>query len=65
MKKYLIISIVFLLYSCNNIIQDNIIVSKTEINQDGKHKYKIYLNSFFGETILYTNRVYIVGDKLK
>lgn len=65
MKKLITLLVVLTLCSCNNIISENIIVSKIEFNEGGGTKYKVYLNSYYGETILLTDKVFTVGDTLK
>ena len=67
MKKLLLILAITLLSSCDNVRTGNLIINKIELNDNdnAKTKYKVYINTFPGETILYTNVNYKVGDTIK
>lgn len=67
MKKLILILAIILLSSCDNVRTGNLIINKIELNdnEDVKSKYKVYIDTFPGETILYTNTSYKVGDTIK
>lgn len=67
MKKLLVILFIFSLYSCEDVVEKNLIVEKVEFSSSTayKGKYKVYINTFPDNTILYTDKLYTVGDTLK
>ena len=65
MKKLIFILLSLTMISCHSVITENVIITRIELNDVEGNKYKVYLDAFPGETILYTNKVYVVGDTLK
>lgn len=66
--KKLIVAIFMLFFVyCTNLIRDNeasAVIIKIEKPQNKEYKYLVVINSWFGETEVYTNAKMFVGDTM-